>query len=97
MVKVAVSHKRIKSMTAGRPAVIFLRRLIASATVFSAGRLVAVSWGELLSGEGNAAEHFTGILGTAGVVAAFLAGHGVIQNRHDQLRVTLQTDNGELA
>ncbi len=59
--------------------------------------LVAVPGDKLLFREGNAAEHFTGILSTAArSVAAFLGGNAVIQHRHDNLGIPLQTDDGEL-
>ena len=48
-------------------------------------------------GEGDAAEHFAGVFGAAGVVAAFLGGHGVFHHRHHQLGVPFQTDDGKLA
>ena len=77
--------------------------LFAAAAVIAAvvGRAAAVSvaagGGELGRGEGNSAEHFAGILGAAGGVAAFLGGNGVIQHRHDELGIPLQTDHRELA
>ena len=47
--------------------------------------------------ERNAAEHFAGIFGTAGVVAAFFGGNAVIQHRHHQLGIPLQAQDGELS
>jgi hypothetical protein len=51
---------------------------------------------ELSGGEGNAAEHLTGIFSTAGIVAAFLGRQRVVQNRYHQLSVPFQTDDREL-
>ena len=60
--------------------------------------LVASGRCELRGGEGNAAEHLTGIFrAAAGRVAAFLGGDGVIQHRHDQLGIPLQPHDGELS
>jgi len=51
---------------------------------------------ELGSREGDAAEQLAGILGAAGGVTAFLGGNAVVHNRHDQLGVPFQPDDGEL-
>ena len=60
--------------------------------------LIAPRGGELLGGEGDPGEHFAGVFrGGAGGVAAFLGGHGVIENGDDELGVPLQPDDGELA
>ena len=64
--------------------------------IFSAPA-VAAGGGELLGGEGDAAEQLAGILRAAGIVAAFLGGDGIVQHRDDQLGVPLQADDGELA
>ena len=66
------------------------------AAVRRAGAAVTAGRCELGSGEGNLAEHFAGILGAAGAVAAFLGRQRIIQHRNDQLRIPLQTDDGEL-
>ena len=70
-----------------------------SAVIFAGTIIVAAGGGELLSGEGDPGEELAGILRTAaaGGIAAFLGGDGVIQHRHDQLGIPLQTDDGELA
>ena len=52
--------------------------------------------GKLLGGEGNAAEHFAGILRGARRVTALSARNGGVQHRHDQLGIPLQPHNGEL-
>lgn len=52
---------------------------------------------ELLGREGNSGEYLAGILGAAGIVAAFLDGDAVVQHGHDKLCIPLQTNNGELA
>ena len=60
--------------------------------------LIATRGGELLGGEGDPGEHFTGVFrGGAGGVAAFLGGQGVVQDGDDELGVPLQADDGELA
>ena len=69
----------------------------AAAPVLITAAAVAAVGGELTGREGDSAEQFTGILGAAGIVAAFLGGDGVVQHRHDELCVPLQTDDGELA
>ena len=51
---------------------------------------------ELLGREGNPGEHLAGILGAADGIAAILGGNGVVKNRHDQLSIPLQPDDGEL-
>lgn len=48
-------------------------------------------------GEGDSAEHLTRIFCAAGSFAAFLAGDAVLHNGYNQLRIPLQTDNGELS
>lgn len=54
--------------------------------------------GEFFGREGDAAEHFAGVFGAAAVfVAAFPAGNGVVQYRHDQLGFLFQPHDGELA
>ena len=59
--------------------------------------VIAVSGGEFCGREGDAAEHLAGVFcAAASVVAAFLAGNGVVQNGHDQLGFPLQPDDGEL-
>ena len=57
---------------------------------------VAASGGELVGGEGDAAEHLAGVLGAAGGVAAFLCGDAVVHHRYNELGVPLQSDDGEL-
>lgn len=52
---------------------------------------------ELCSGEGNTAEHFTGILCAAGSITAFLGGNCIIQYRNNELRIPFQTDDGKLS
>ena len=58
---------------------------------------VAALRGELLGGEGDTAEHLAGILGAAGVGAAFLFGDSIVHHGYDQLYIPLQPDDGELA
>ena len=55
---------------------------------------VAASGGELVGGEGDAAEHLAGVLGAAGGVAAFLCGDAVVHHRYNELGVPLQSDDG---
>lgn len=75
------------------------RHLLVSAAIAAVARTaVAVVRGELLSREGDPAEHFAGILGAAAAgLAAFLHRNGVVQHRDHQLGVPLQPDNGELS
>jgi hypothetical protein len=47
-------------------------------------------------GEWNFTEHFTGVLCAAGTFTAFLAGNAVLHNRHYQLGIPFQANNGEL-
>jgi hypothetical protein len=58
---------------------------------------VAIGGLELGCGEGDSAEHLTGIFSAAGAFAAFLAGDAVLHNGYNQLCIPLQTDNGELS
>ena len=61
-------------------------------------RAVAAVGGEGIGREGDLVKEGAGVLGAAaGVGAALLGGDGVVQDRHDQLGRTLQTDDGELA
>ena len=83
-----------QAKTAGNPRRFLLTGLV---VVIAAVFVVAAGGGEFLGGEGDTAEHFTGVFPGAGVVAAFLAGDGVIQHRHHQLGIPFQPDNGELA
>ena len=72
-------------------------RLTVSAGFVAAFLLDVTTRGaEFLGREGDPAEHFAGIFAASGIVAAFLAGNGVIQYRHHQLGIPFQPDNGEL-
>ena len=57
---------------------------------------IAATGSELALREWNAAEHLAGVFAAAGGIAALLGGNAVIQNRHYQLGVPLQADNGKL-
>lgn len=59
--------------------------------------IIATVGRKLGCGEGDAAEHLTGIFCTAGGIAALLGGNGVIQYRYDELCRPLQTNDGELS
>ena len=62
------------------------------------GFSVAVSGRKLPGGEGDAAEHFAGILGAAARgVAAFLCGDAVIHHGDHKLCVPFQPDQRELS
>lgn len=73
---------------------LLIAKLAATVRVFL---IVAISGCELISGEGNPGEHFTGIFSTAGSVATFFGGNAVIQNRYDQLCISFQSNDGELS
>jgi hypothetical protein len=79
------------------PAACFLAILSAGLIAAFLGIAVAVPGGEFGCGKGDSAEHFTGIFGAAGGFAAILGGDAVLQYRHHQLGIPLQTDDGELA
>ena len=65
--------------------------------IVTAACVIAAAGSKLGSGEGDAAEHFAGVLRiAAGAVAAFLGGNGVIQHRHNQLGIPLKPDDGKL-
>ena len=58
---------------------------------------IAAGGGELPGGEGDPAEHLAGILcRSAGAVAAFLGGQGVVENGDNELSIPFQPDDGEL-
>ena len=59
--------------------------------------IVTTHWIELLSREGDPAEHLAGVFCTAGIVTAFLHGDAVLQHRNHQLGIPLQPDDGKLA
>ena len=79
--------------TAGfSPAVVFylvLGRLIGAIAVF----FIAVARRKPLGWEWNPTEHLAGVFRTTGCVAALLGRNAVIQHRHNQLSIPLQTDN----
>ena len=58
--------------------------------------VVAALRGELIGGEWDPAEQFTGILTTARCIAAVLGGQAVVQNWHHKLGIPLQADDGKL-
>ena len=58
--------------------------------------MVTAGGRELPGGEGDPGEHLAGIFRKSGVVAAFLGGDGVFQNRHHQLGIPLQPNDGKL-
>ena len=64
---------------------------------FFPAAVVAACGCKLPGGEGDPGEHLAGIFRKAWIVAAFLGGDGVIQNRYDQLGIPLQPDDGKLA
>ena len=59
--------------------------------------VIAACGRKLLGREGDPGEHFTGVLTASGIVAAFLAGNGIIQYRHHQLGIPFQPNDGELS
>lgn len=59
--------------------------------------VVASPGEELLHGKRDAGKHFTRILCTAGIIAAFLGGDGVVKGGNQQLHIPLQADDGELS
>ena len=73
----------------------YLSAVILNSVIVTAA-IVTAAGGELPCGEGDPGEHLAGIFCTAGSVAAFFSGDGVVHHRHDQLGIPLQTDNGEL-
>lgn len=64
-------------------------------TFVVSGGVQSVRGEEFLHRECDALEQVTGI--TAAAAGAFFLGHAVIKNRNEQLAVTLQTNDGELA
>jgi len=91
----------MKKSTAGVSPAVFCVSILAGAGlvvdgIAYVGAAVAAGGSELGGGEGDLAEHFAGILGAAGAVAALLSGQRVIHHRHDQLGIPLQTDDGKL-
>ena len=70
------------------------RRLLCIAGVIMAA--ITPPGDELALREWDTAEHFAGIFAAARRITAFLGGNAVVQNRHHQLGIPLQADNGKL-